>query len=193
MNTSSRRWIAGFIRFALVIAAMVLVGGWVVRRIPKPKHMRAQIEAPPPSSTELGRGDMRLYNADSALDVVLQGDKLLAGLSPKVIDKVRTEMDSSRGQDSGLGGAIASMVKKTVSNAIGTHIVYPVRDIRDLRYEDGWLVIEWKKGGEQKMFGNVNVDDHRENKTFREDESKRFIEAVRARMRELGPEAPVSR
>jgi hypothetical protein len=43
------------------------------------------------------------------------------------------------------------------------------------------------------VFGNVKVDDKRENKTFREDESKRFIEAVHARMRELGPEAPVSR
>jgi hypothetical protein len=185
MNTTSRRWVAGFVRFGLVIAAFAVVGTWVIHRIPGRGNVRAQLEAP--SVEALPPGDIRLYNADSAIDVVLSGDKILAGLSPKTVAKVRTELDSSRTKDtSGFGGSIASLVKKTVSGAIGTHIVYPLADIRDIRYDKGHLVLEWTKGGDHNLFGDTKVNDRRESNTFRADEAERFIEAVRARKRSLG-------
>ena len=62
----------------------------------------------------------------STVDVILKGDKIMTGLSDKTVARVRTEMDKSREKDtSGLGGAIASMVKKTVAENIGTHAVFP--------------------------------------------------------------------
>src|SRR5439155_3871251 len=116
---------------------------WFHRRAPSRTHVRLESEAPPPDS--LGPGDARLYNADSTADVILKGDKIMVGLSPKTVARVRTEMDKSREKDtSGLGGAIASMVKKTVAENIGTHAVFPLADIRDLRYRNGELRVDWR-------------------------------------------------
>ena len=186
MNLSSRRWIAGVIRLGLVVVAIALVMTWIAHRVPHRNRVSVQMEEPPPTPS-LGPGDVRIYNADSSVDVVLEGDRILAGLSPKTVAKVRDEMNSPRGTDTGLGGGIASLVKKTVAGAIGTHAVYRLADIRDVRFERGRLIFEWTKGGEHHLFGDVKVNDKREGDTFRAEDAQSFIEAVRARKKALQP------
>jgi hypothetical protein len=116
---NSRRVIGGLVRFGLVILAIVLVYGWVRRRVSARNHVRVEAQAPPDS---LGPGDMRLYNADSSVDVVLMGDRILAGLSAKTIAKIKGGLDQSRsGDTSGIGGMISQIVKSSVAGAIGTH------------------------------------------------------------------------
>ena len=184
MDTSSRRWVAGLIRFGLVILAIAVVASWFKHRAPEQGRVRVQTEVPPPDS--LGAGDVRIYNADSTVEVILSGDKILAGLSPKTVGKIRQQLDTSHATDSGLGGSIATLVKKTVAGAIGTHAVYHLGDIRDVRYEDGRLVFEWMDGGDHNLFGSTRVDGKRQGNTFRADDAERFIEAVRARKKSLG-------
>ena len=70
---NSRRVVGGLIRFGLVILTFALVFVWIKRKIPSHDHVRVETQAPPDS---LGPGDMRLYNADSSVDVVLVGDKI---------------------------------------------------------------------------------------------------------------------
>src|SRR5512146_216911 len=119
MGPSSRRFVAGLIRVALVVLAIGIAGAYVGHRAPKRHQMRLQTEAPPPEA--LGPGDMRIYNADSSVDLILQGNKILAGLSPKTIAKVQGDLRRSAEKDtSGFGGSIAQMVKKEVAGAIGT-------------------------------------------------------------------------
>jgi len=184
MDASSRRFVAGLIRVALVVLAIVLVAKWVMRRSPNHGHVRVQTEAPPPDS--LGAGDIRVFNADSSVDLILKGDKVLAGLSPKTVAKVRGEIERSSDSDSGIGGSIASLVKKTVAGAIGTHAAFPLADIRDVRYEDGRLIFDWTSGGEHNIFGNTKVDHKNAGNTFRAGDAKLFIDAVHARKRQLG-------
>ena len=180
-SSSSRRFVSGLIRVALVVLGVVIVGGYIAHRIPSHgRRVRVQREAPPADS--LGPGDVRIYNADSSVDLVLQGDRILAGLSPKTIAKVRQEMDTSSDRDtSGFGNMISSIVKKTVANAIGTHVVFPLADIRDVRYEHGRLVFDWTDGGKHQMFGDMNVNGERVSNSFRPEDAQRFIDAVRAR------------
>ena len=104
---TGRRFVGGLIRVFLVGLAIAIGFRWFHRRAPSRTHVRLESEAPPPDS--LGPGDARLYNADSTADVILKGDKIMVGLSPKTVARVRTEMDKSREKDtSGLGGSIAS-------------------------------------------------------------------------------------
>ena len=74
----------------------------------------------------LAPGDMRIYNTDSTVDLVLKGNEILAGLSPKTIAKIQNELDTSAaGDTSGLGASISQIVK-SVAGAIGTHAAFPL-------------------------------------------------------------------
>lgn len=183
MSSSSRRLIAALVRTGLVVLAIVLVSGYFVRHMPGRRHVRVQTEAPPPDS--LGPGDLRIYNADSSVDLILIGDKILGGLSPKTIAKVKGELETSASHDtSGLGGSISQIVKKSVAGAIGTHAVFPLSDIRDIRYEHDQIVFDWKDGGTHQLFGTTKVNGGKVSNTFRPEDAQRFIDAVRARMRQ---------
>jgi len=88
--SSSRRFVAALIRLALVVLAIVVVGRYFKNKF-FARHgtaVHVQREAPPPTEA-LAAGDMRIYSVDSSVDLVLSGDKVLAGLSPKMVQKVK--------------------------------------------------------------------------------------------------------
>jgi hypothetical protein len=178
---SSRRFVAGFVRIALVVFAIVLVSGYVRRKFShETRHVSLEREAPAPDS--LGPGDIRILDADSAVDLTLAGDKILAGLSPKTVAQVKGEMDKSTdGDTSGLGGSISKIVKQSVAGAIGTHAVFSLNDIRDIRYEHDQIVVDWADGGKHELFGSASVNGRKTSKSFRREDAMRFVQAVRAR------------
>ena len=138
-----------------------------------------------PTAAELGPGDMQLFNVDSTVDLILQGPHILAGLSPKTVERVRSEIRNAGPDDSsGLAGFIASTVKEQVADKIGTHVRYDIRDIRDIRLDGDQLVIEWKSGKEQQLFESVKVDRERgRTNRFNREDALRFIELVKASQR----------
>lgn len=183
MSNPSRRFIAGLIRFGLVILAIVLVTGYVKRRFPKRNRDLHVATSPAPDS--LGPGDLRIYNTDSTIDLVLKGDKILAGLSPKMVEQIKAKLDTSASKDtSGIGASISSIVKRSVAGAIGTHAAFPLADVRDLRYVNGQVTFEWTDGRERPIFENANVNGTKASKSFREEDVQRLIAAVRARKAE---------
>ncbi len=168
-----------------MVLAIAFVGYWLrshLNRAGHDTHVSALAAVP----DSLGPGDIRIYNADSTMDLVLVGDRIAAGMAPKMVHRIRAELDSSRKPDSGLGGSIASMVKKTVAGAIGTHAMYALSVFRDVRYRHGHMILEWKSGGSETMFRNSNVNGKRTDDTFSEADAERFIAAVHARQKELG-------
>jgi hypothetical protein len=181
--STSRRFVAGIIRLTLVVLALALVGKYFHDKF-SARHtpVHVQREAPP-ASEALAPGDMRIYSADSALDLVLSGNNILAGLSPKTVEKVKREMEKSSDRDtSGFAGSISQIVKSSVAGAIGTHAVYSLSDIRDIRYEGGQIVFDAKDGKQHDLFGNTKVNGNSVSGLFRPDDAQRFVEAVRARM-----------
>jgi hypothetical protein len=178
---SSRRFLAGLFRIALVVFAIVLISGYVRRKFSHDtRHVRIQQEAP--AAEALGPGDIRIFDADSAVDLTLQGDKILAGLSPKTIAQVKGEIDKSTdGDTAGLGASISQIVKRSVAGAIGTHAVFPLSDIKDIRYENDQIVFDWADGGKHEIFGGTKVNGSSKSKSFRKEDAMRFIQAVRAR------------
>jgi hypothetical protein len=176
---NSRRVIGGLIRFGLVILACWLVIAWVRRKVSSHNHVRVEAQAPPDS---LGPGDMRLYNADSSVDVVLMGNKILAGLSSKTVAKIKSGLDESRsGDTSGFGGMVSQIVKSSVAGAIGTHAVFPLADIKDIHYADGKIRVQWTDGSDRELFSGTSVNHQKVSDSFNEADAKRFVEAVRAR------------
>lgn len=188
MELQTRRWVGGMVRVGLILLTLAIVGVWFARRIPRPKH-QVHVEREAPAVTALAPGDLRIYSRDSALDVVLVGDRILTGLSPKTIEKVRTKMDADRTRDSsGLGGMIANQVRSAVASNIGVHVVYRLSEVRDVRFEDGHLYIQRTDGTETEILGNAKIStdgDRHEGVVVTEEDARRFIDAVHARKAEL--------
>jgi hypothetical protein len=164
---SSRRFLAGVFRFGLVVFAIVLVSGYVRRKFShETRHVSVQREAPPPD----------------AVDLTLTGDKILAGLSPKTVAQVKGEIAKSTTSDTtGFAGSITQIVKQSVAGAIGTHAVFPLADIKDIRYEGDQIVVDWTDGGKHELFGNASVNGRKTSKSFRREDAMKFVQAVRAR------------
>ena len=191
MTVSSRRVVAGLIRFALVILAIVFISGYFFHKMPTRSKHTMRIETEVPSPAALAPGDMRIYNRDSSVDLVLVGNNILAGLSPKTVAKVKDAVNAkTAGETTGLGGSIAQIVKTSVASAIGTHASYAVSEIRDIRYEDNTIVVEWKNGDEHQLFSNTKVDGQNVSRTFPQEDAERFIAAVKDRMAHPVPTVP---
>lgn len=188
MNQTSRRAVSVLIRIGLVGLAIVVVGTWLSHRIHAPSYAaHARVVAVEPPDAALGPGDYRLYNVDSAVDVTLVGDRILTGLSPKTVAEVRGKIESSGREDtSGVGGAIASMVKQTVADRIGTHAAFNIADIRDIRFDNGRLVFDWRGRSNGNAFGQHVRVNGKDSNRFRQDEAERFIAAFHARKAQLG-------
>lgn len=187
-----RRWIGRLIRFGLVAVAIIIVARWLSQRTSaavktavRSADVRIQSEAP--AAATLGPGDAQIFSRDSSVNLILQGDKILAGLSPQTVAKIRADLEKSGATDdtSGLGGSIAQFVKKTVADKIGTHVVYSLADIRDIHYENDEIVLEDLKGNRKRMFGNVKVNKHPVSESFPPEDAQRFVELVRARKKSL--------
>ncbi len=140
-----------------------------------------------PAASQLAPGDMQLFNEDSTVDLILQGRHILAGLSPKTVERIRSEIRNSGPDDSsGIAGFIASTVKEQVADKIGTHVRYDITDIDDIRLEGDRLVIDWKSGKQQQLFESVKIDRERGRANrFRRDDALRFIELVKERQRQI--------
>jgi hypothetical protein len=181
-----RKLASRMIRFGLVALAIVIAATWALSKADIRSGTSVRVEGQAPPIETLAAGDVQIFNEDSTVDVILAGDRLSAGLSPQKLEEVRADIARSSAKDtSGIGGSIAQVVKKTVADKISIRAVYPLADIRDLRYEDdGRLILEWRNGKETTLLGdNVRVDNDRDANKFRRDDAERLIAAVRARLR----------
>jgi hypothetical protein len=206
-----RRWIARAIKLGLVGAAVLVVMAWIgtkraqrsdehgehgehtevriepdVRVEPAPRGGARASPARTRSVETLAPGDVRIFNIDSSVNLILRGDDVLAGLSPQMRDKITQEIAQSTTDDTaGFGGAVANMVRTTVASAIAHHAVVPVRDIREIQYEDGQLILVRNNGRRFALLEDVKTDGEKISRTFAREDALRFMEAVRARKRAL--------
>jgi hypothetical protein len=127
----------------------------------------------------LGPGDVKITNADSSVDMAVVGQQIVVRLSDKTMAKVREGTDTAKA-DSGFGGSIEKMVKRTVASALGQQYTYPLTDVRDARYENGRIVLD-VNGREPRMLANTQVGGKKVMESFRPDDAQRFVAAVNAK------------
>lgn len=131
----------------------------------------------------LGPGDVRIASTDGALVLSLVGDTVRMRLGDSATAKMRHAVDTSGAPTSGFGGFVASTVKAAVGGAMGEMarfaVLLPVRDIKELRYENGTLHFGTADGrlGRKGTSGDAR---------FAPADAERFMAAVRARQRALG-------
>lgn len=144
-----------------------------------------QLEGRAPAMQTLAAGDLQIFNEDSTVDVILAGDRLSAGLSPRKLQDIRDRIARSAEKDTaGLGGSISKIVKSTVADKLSLRAVYPLSEIDELRYDDGRILIRYRGGGKGMLLGDdVKIEGDRDANRFRREDAERLIAAVQARRR----------
>jgi len=139
--------------------------------------------APAPATSEeaqLRDGDIRIVTTNGGIDLALIGDSISSGLSPQALRKVREETDTAQVHGSGFGANLEKIVKGTVQSAVGKRAVFPISEVRAVRYEGDRLVFEWT-GEPRKLFDNAKLDGKPLLASFAPDDARRFADAVNAR------------
>ncbi|HEY2379143.1 MAG TPA: hypothetical protein VGH98_24390 [Gemmatimonadaceae bacterium] len=129
------------------------------------------------SAVTLGPGDVRIVNEDSSVEMAVVGQQIIVRLSEKTMNKVRQETDTTH-TDSGFGGSIERMVKRTVQSALGQQMTYPLSDVRDAKYEDGAIVLDVNGNKQPRLLSNTKFNGRKLLESFRPDDARRFVAAV---------------
>ena len=108
---------------------------------------------------ELGPDRMVIHSEDGALRLGLTDHVLYLALSDSIVDIARQEMEDSMPRE-GIGGAISGFVRGGVNRALSFRAKYPIERIRDIRWEDGRMVVDLEDG--ERAFGdNFSASDDR--------------------------------
>lgn len=130
------------------------------------------------SARVLGPGDVRIATTDSAVEIALIGDSLVAGLGAATRDKIRTATDTNAVSGSGIGASFEKMIKSTVAGALDHELQVPLSEISHIEYEDGRLVFYGKTG---KRMSILNSDRDGRRSHFDERAAREFIAAFKAK------------
>jgi hypothetical protein len=131
----------------------------------------------------LQEGDVRITSRDNAIDLVLQGDQVIVGLSDSMLNVVALKTDTSDLEsDNGFGASVERFVKAKVQGALNTRMSYPVAHLRGVKYEDGLIEFEYKGDEKFGMLEDADIDGRPLLGSFSEADSKRFVDAVQARI-----------
>jgi len=185
MEIQERKRVIFWIRIALILGTIVFAVSWIGGKVSSGVR-KVHVQRDVPAAAALGPGDVQILTTDGQMDATLSGDKILVGLSPAMVAKIKDEMNKKSGGDSGLGAVIAGAVKSSVASAIGTHISYNVRDVKEIQYKNGQLTLHMNDGDTHGLQGDSKNGNKKEPAEYSKDDAARFIDAVMARKKELG-------
>lgn len=111
----------------------------------------------------------------------LANDTVYMGLSDSVLTKTRAEMKRDR-DTSGMGGAFADMIKRTVGNALGKRVTYPISDIQSVRYDKGEIKFDYRHK-HTMSFESVSANNKKALASFAPANAERFVAAVNAALK----------
>jgi hypothetical protein len=137
------------------------------------------------SNRVIGPNDIQISSADTAVELAIVGDTIVAGLGKTVRDKVSQKTDTNAVSGNGFAAGIEKMVKSSVANAMNHEVLIPVSEISDVRYEDGGLRFYGKDGGKMHVFENSH-NGKEGTSAFNEADAQRFIAVFKARKAHTG-------
>lgn len=137
------------------------------------------------AAVPLQPGDVVITTTDTAVDMGVIGDHIIMRLSPKTLGRVRNDLDTNKVEGEGFGASIERLVKKSVSAALAKQVEIPLSDVRDVRYENGRIEFDWRSKPAINP-ENTKNDGRDMLSSFSPADAQRFVDAVKARKKELG-------
>lgn len=109
----------------------------------------------------------------------LEHDTVYMGLSDSVLANARADMAKDKSDTAGMGGAFADMIKKTVGNALGKRVTYPISDIQSVRYDNGDIKFQYRNK-HTMTFESIDAHNKKALAMFAPDDARRFVAAANA-------------
>ena len=113
---------------------------------------------------------------DGHLDFGLTDEALWARLSEATRAEAAESMASETEGEQGLGGAIARAVTGAVAEGLATAVAVPLAEVRDVRVENGRLVVEMADG-DPSPFDGMETDGEPMLARFDADDAQRLADA----------------
>jgi len=139
------------------------------------------IQSPAHWADRLDLRDARcvITNQPGGLSLALTRDVLALQLSDRQMHETARELDAERHKhdDDALSRAVMDVVVGGVKGLLDHSLACDLRDVRDVSWTGGRLVVEANNG--TSLFERVDVDEHAALATFDEHDAKRFVRAFR--------------
>jgi hypothetical protein len=164
---------------AALCAALVVAAGCKDRQTIRIDGSTSATFAKRDTTQTLGAGDIRIATTDSALELSLIGDSLVAGFGASARAKIKNATDTSKVNGTGFGANIEKLVKSTVAGALDHQMEVPLSEISDVRYENGLLVFYDRKGGRMHIMERDKGKDRPSQ--FTESDAQAFIKAFKSK------------
>ena len=128
---------------------------------------------------------MEIASTDSAVELAIIDDTIVAGLGAKVPDQVRDQTGTSEVTGDGLAAGIEKVVKGSVASALSHQLLFPMADVGDVKIEDGKLVFYGRNGSRMRLFESSSRGAGNR-QTFSDVDIQRFTAAFKARKARAG-------
>ena len=125
---------------------------------------------------DLGAERFSVLSENGGVKMGLTDRVVYFALSDSVLNEVRSDMEREK-EKKGLGGIIGGILSKTVGKALGFRAKYPVEEIRDIRWQDGEMRVEFEDG--DRRLEDFKIDDRPVTEAFSEESVRAFAEAFR--------------
>jgi hypothetical protein len=125
-------------------------------------------------------GDARfaITTEDGEMTLLLTDRDVVIQLSNRTLHRVHRHLrDVEDEQDNWLASAIVTAVTGTVRELLDHSFVCHVRDLRDVTYEDGHLVLIGRDG--RRVFGNAHACDMDASRAFSDRDARNFVREFR--------------
>ena len=125
---------------------------------------------------DAARARHAITTEDGKVTLVLTDRVVAFQLSDRTMRKLDRELHRARHEDDddgGIGEAIRTAVLGTVRSVLEHSAECPVRELRDVRYEDGRLVFVARDG--ERLFENFEVDDDDVLESFDPRDAREFV------------------
>lgn len=126
---------------------------------------------------ELGADRYAVLTDDGDVKMGLTDEYLYFSLSERAREEAREEMDAAA-QEEGVKGVFGGIVRKTVGRALDFRARFPVDEIRDVRWEDGAMRIEFEDP-DRSLGDGFEVEDRPVTEAFPETAVRSFGEEFR--------------
>ncbi len=113
---------------------------------------------------------------DGQVELGVTDEVLFSRLSESLRAEIESDMDAETKDQTGLGGTIARAVTGAVAEGLSVAVSVPLADVRDVRYENGRVVIEMTDG-EPSPFQTTKSDDEPMLEQFDAAAGRRLAEA----------------
>jgi hypothetical protein len=123
--------------------------------------------------------EIAIGNRGGQLTLLLTRDAVAIQLSNKMLKQIRHEIreDADQADEGAFGQAIRTVVAGVVQSALRQSLEYPLRDVRDVSYQDGKLRIVTVDG--ERLFHRIEVDDAEFLEDFHQADAREFVREFR--------------